>query len=156
MNYKEAEQQAENYVFARSAIQTAVDSVRLRQQEERQKFMYKTGVDSTATAALHECGPVPVVRCIYYGVPMMVYQPELWLKAIKDSFNLFRQRFGDKAYKVIQHRFIYHWTPKHVTAVDGVSLQTYSLRRRDFLAGLLILAAQNGAIKLDSSLPKEK
>jgi hypothetical protein len=155
--YKQAEEFVEQLAIARRSISVAVDSARLQQKAERLELDYRLRYkDPTAKLVINDLTPLAVVRCFHENQPFIVYQPEKWLKVIQEAFNLFRQRFGDGPYMIIKHRFIRGWSTKHIMAVDGVSLQTYSLRRQQFLAGLLVLAAQNGLIRIDSSLPKDK
>lgn len=155
--YKQAEEFVEQLAIARRSISVAVDSARLQQKAERLELDYRLRYkDPTAKLVINDLTPLAVVRCFHENQPFIVYQPEKWLQVIQAAFNLFRQRFGDGPYQIIKHRFIRGWSTKHIMAVDGVSLQTYSLRRQQFLAGLLALAAQNGLIRIDSSLPKDK
>ena len=155
--YKQAEEFVEQLAIARRSISVAVDSARLQQKAERLELDYRLRYkDPTAKLVINDLTPLAVVRCFHENQTFIVYQPEKWLKVIQEAFNLFRQRFGDGPYMIIKHRFIRGWSTKHIMAVDGVSLQTYSLRRQQFLAGLLALAAQNGLIRIDSSLPKDK
>lgn len=155
--YKSAEEFVEGLAMARRSISVAVDSARLQQKAERLELDYRLrSKDPTAKLVVQDLTPLAVVRCFHENQPFIVYQPEKWLKVIQEAFNLFRQRFGDGPYQIIKHRFIHGWSIKHTMAVDGVSLQTYSLRRQQFLAGLLALAAQNGLIRIDSLLPKDK
>lgn len=155
--YKQAEEFVEQLAIARRSISVAVDSARLQQKAERLELDYRLRYkDPTAKLVINDLTPLAVVRCFHENQPFVVYQPEKWLKVIQEAFNLFRQRFGDGPYMIIKHRFIRGWSTKHIMAVDGVSIQTYSLRRQQFLAGLLTLAVQNGLIRIDSSLPKDK
>lgn len=158
MLYSDAENFAENIVFARRSIASAVDSARLQQKADRLEFDYKMGRDPTGSAVERraQTQPLAVVRYIYFGEAFVLYQPELWLDVIQQSFNLYRQRFGDKAYAVIKNRFILNKSATGSAVRAGVSMQMYALRRRDYLSGLLILAAQNGLVRIDPTLPPKE
>lgn len=149
MDYAEAADYAESLLFAKNAIGKAVVSARMQQRAERLEFDMRTGGDSTARLAIQAVTPLAAVRCIYLGQAFLVYQPEKWLDVIERSLLLFRQRFGDKSYKAIQHRYVYHWTVRKISVIDEISPQVYALRRRSFIDGLLMLAIQEGLIRID-------
>lgn len=149
MDYAEAADYAESLLFAKNAIGKAVVSARMQQRAERLEFDMRTGGDSTARLAIQAVTPLAAVRCIYLGQAFLVYQPEKWLDVIERSLLLFRQRFGDKSYKAIQHRYVYHWTVRKISVIDEISPQVYALRRRSFMDGLLMLAIQEGLIRID-------
>lgn len=135
--------------LCKNAIGKAVVSARMQQRAERLEFDMRTGGDSTARLAIQAVTPLAAVRCIYLGQAFLVYQPEKWLDVIERSLLLFRQRFGDKSYKAIQHRYVYHWTVRKISVIDEISPQVYALRRRSFIDGLLMLAIQEGLIRID-------
>lgn len=149
MDYAEAADYAESLLFAKNAIGKAVVSARMQQRAERLEFDMRTGGDSTARLAIQAVTPLAAVRCIYLGQAFLVYQPEKWLDVIERSLRLFRQRFGDKSYKAIQHRYVYHWTVRKISVMDEISPQVYALRRRSFIDGLLMLAIQEGLLRID-------
>ncbi len=149
MDYAEAADHAESLFFAKNAIGKAVVSTRMQQRAERLEFDMRTGGDSTARLAIQAVTPLAAVRCIYLGQAFLVYQPEKWLDVMERSLLLFRQRFGDKSYKAIQHRYVYHWTVRKISVMDEISPQVYALRRRSFIDGLLMLAIQEGLLRID-------
>lgn len=149
MDYAEAADHAESLFFAKNAIGKAVVSARMQQRAERLEFDMRTGGDSTARLAIQAVTPLAAVRCIYLGQAFLVYQPEKWLDVMERSLLLFRQRFGDKSYKAIQHRYVYHWTVRKISVMDEISPQVYALRRRSFIDGLLMLAIQEGLLRID-------
>lgn len=151
MNYQDAADFAESLFMAKNSIEKAVASTRLQQRAESLEFDMRTGGDLTARRAVNDMTPIAAVRCIHMGITFMVYQPEKWLDVMARALLLFRQRFGDKAYKLIQHRFLYHWEVRKIAAMDNVSKQHFATRKKEFLAGLLVLAAQEGLIRLDIS-----
>lgn len=151
MDYKEAADYAESLFLARPSIVQAVASARTQRRAESLEFDMRTGGDTTARRVINDMMPVAAVRCICLGITFMVYQPEKWLDVMRWSLLLFRHRFGDKAYKAIQHRFVYRWPVSKVAAMDGLSKQHFASRKRDFIAGLLVLAAQEGLVRLDVS-----
>lgn len=149
MDYAEAIDYAESLLYAKNAIGKAVVSARMQQKAERLEFDMRTGGDSTARLAVQAVTPLAAVRCIYLGQTFLVYQPEKWIEVMDKSLLLFRQRFGDKQYKAIQHRYIYHWTVRKISVIDEISTQVFALRRRCFLDGLLMLAVQEGLLRVD-------
>lgn len=148
--FSEAEAYCESLFFAKKTIQEAVASARAQQRAERLEFDMRTGGDSTARRALQDLTPIAVVRCVYAGQSFIVYQPEIWLKVMDKSLLLFRQRFGDAAYETVRHRFLYHWSSTKIVAQENISRQSFQVRRRDFLNGLMILAAQENLISVDA------
>lgn len=157
--YSDTEAFCESLFFAKKAISEAVASARAQQRAERLEFDYRTGGDSTARLAVQDLTPIAVVRCCYLGQTFVVYQPEQWLKVMDKSLLLYRQRFGDVAYKTISHRFLYHWSTTKIVAQENISRQTFQVRRRDFLNGLMVLAAQDNLISVDADrnlLQKDK
>ena len=107
MLYKEAEEYTEALFFARKSIIEAVKSARAQQRAERLEFLLRTNTfDPTADSAMKDLTPLPLVYCCHMGQTFLVYQPEKWLKVLKESFLLYRQRFASRAYVTIQHRYI--------------------------------------------------
>ena len=125
MDYAEAADHAESLFFAKNAIGKAVVSTRMQQRAERLEFDMRTGGDSTARLAIQAVTPLAAVRCIYLGQAFLVYQPEKWLDVMERSLLLFRQRFGDKSYKAIQHRYVYHWTVRKISVIDEKEILLY-------------------------------
>lgn len=148
--FSEVEAFCESLFFAKKSITEAVASARAQQRAERLEFDMRTRGDITARRVVQDLTPVAVVRCVYAGQPFIVYQPEIWLKVMDKSLLLFRQRFGDDAYETVRHRFLFHWSSTKIVAQENISRQTFQVRRRDFLNGLMILAAQENLISVDA------
>lgn len=152
MLYKEAEEYTEALFFARKSIIEAVKSARAQQRAERLEFLLRTNTfDPTADSAMKDLTPLPLVYCCHMGQTFLVYQPEKWLKVLKESFLLYRQRFASRAYITIQHRYIREWGIKKILDRENVSKMTYQNRRSDFLQGAVLLAVQAGLIEIDAS-----
>lgn len=151
MNYAEAEAYAEAMMFARKAVQEGVRNARAQQKAQRSDFFghYMQGKDPTATLAVREAAPLPVIRCFSGSQSFLVQQPELWLKVMQQALALYKQRFGREAYLTISHRFIWGWDVSKIVEVDDISKRAYQTRRTEFLHGLIVLAAQNGLIFID-------
>lgn len=153
MLYKDAEEYTEALLKARKSIIIAVKNARAQQRAERLEFLVRTRTfDPTADAAAKELTPLPVVMCVHLGQTFLVYQPEKWLKVMKEAFLLYRQRFASRAYTTIQHRYIWEWDIKKIIARENISKMTYQNRRCDFLQGAVLLAAQAGLLTIDADM----
>lgn len=153
MLYKEVEEYAEALLFARKAIADAVRNKRAQQKAERLDFLFRDGrFDPTANKVIKDMTPIAVVSCCHLGQTFLVYRPEDWLDTMKKAFVLFRQRFSGKAYRTIQHRYLWEWSVTKCVVTEGIAKRTYQTRRTEFLHGYVMLAIQAGLVEIDASV----
>lgn len=105
--------------------------------------------DPTAHEAVAKLSPLPVLRCMAEGQTFLVEWPERWLQVIESAFRLYEKRFGSKAAETMKHRYQQGWTRNKILAMEGISKGTYIGRRTFFLHCLILMAVQEGLIKVD-------
>ena len=154
MNHKQAENYVEAILFAKKSIESGVIAAR---QNAVAKHRENLGThisggkikDPTSEEVMKKLEPIPVLRFMDEGKTYQVAQPEKWLEVFSKSLASFRQRYGDRAYKTIEQRYIMGMECLDVAKAGNVSRRAFNARRTAFLAVLMVYAAQYGLIKLD-------